>query len=342
MRRFVYDYLRGAEDALDSVFVPGLREFDAEAAFEPQEGHPNYRPLALIENPLRERRSAALEGVRNRIPYLYRWQESNRGLAEATARLAVTGLSGGRTAMPLLINLTAGEAIGYDGVLAAGQRLELAQADDDPSSRAARALLDGRDVTGRVYSVSGFELGAPFDPPDRDPEPRLPRMARGPNDWIYLSVGLFDSPGLDNVFYAIADADLGQGSWNATFFDHALFAIGSAAAVEQEWTEVEPASFEVHVPRCVVAPGPAAAGSDGGAILDLLADALRDAVDEIHAAGVRAQVLFEPFRERQEARVGATLPWVSTPPAVGPSGEGEVLELGGRYGDSGLDGSRFE
>jgi hypothetical protein len=342
IRAFVHDYLAGAEAALDSTFVPGLSRYDSESAFRPDPAHPGYRPLALVENPLRVRRSATLAAAHGLVPYLYRWQEHNRGLADTVARFVVTGRSGGRTAVPLLVNMTTRELVGYAGVLRVGQRLELVPADDGPGTRTARALLDGRDVTSRIFSVGGFELGVPFEPSDRDPEPLLPRLVRGANDWTYLSVGLYGVDGLDHVFYAIADDSLREGLFDATFFDHSVFPSGPVASIEMEWTEVEPASFEVHVPRYLVITAPEVADAGATPVDELVGEALDEAIAEIHAAGVRAQVLFDPFVGTQEQRIVVTLPWLVVPPEVGPSGEGERLTFGGRYGDSGLDTSRFE
>jgi hypothetical protein len=135
---------------------------------------------------------------------------------------------------------------------------------------------------------------------------------------------------------------LREGRFDDTFFDDAVFPSGPAAAIEMEWTEVEPASFEVHVPRYVVIAAPEVASAAGGPVYELVAEALRETIAEIHAAGVLAQVVFDPFREVQPQRVTATLPWVVAPPETAPSGEGEELVFGARYGESGLDAARFE
>lgn len=338
IKTFVHDYLGGAETALRSTFVPGLSRYTSDGSFETHADDPRFRPLGLVENPQRTRRSATLAASRGRLPYLYRWEERNTGLEDTVARFAITGLSGGRTAVPLVVNLTTGDLVGYQGVLAVGQRLEL----NVGAGRLLVATIDGRDVTDRVFSVSGFRLGVPFDPPDRDAQPQLPRLQRGANAFAFLSVGLYDVKGLDHVFFAIADEALREGAYDDTFFDDAVFPSGPVAAVEMEWTEVEPASFEVHVPRYVVIAAPEVAAAEGAPVHELVAEALRETIADIHAAGVRAQVLFDPFRETQAQVVHATVPWVTTPPELGLSGEGETLDFGGRFGESGLSTSRFE
>jgi hypothetical protein len=338
IRGFVYAYVSESERALRSTFVPGLRRFSRDEAFEEHEAHPAYRPLRLVENPLRVRRSPALEAVRGRVPYLQRWEERNLGLAETVARIAITGQPRERTSVPVLVNLTTGDLVGYAGVVRVGQRLTLQPA----AERRAVALLDDVDVTERVFSVGGFVPGVPFTPDDLDAEPLLPRLARGTNRWLFLAVGLYDIRGLDRVFFAIADEALREGVYDSTFFDHAVFPSGTVARLELEWTEVEPASFQVRVPRCVVLEAPEIAGVPEGPAHEQLAVGLRAAIAEIRAAGVRAEVLLDPFVETQPQRVRATVPWIVVPAERGPSGEGETVALGARFGEPALDRARFE
>jgi hypothetical protein len=40
--------------------------------------------------------------------------------------------------------------------------------------------------------------------------------------------------------------------------------------------------------------------------------------------------------------VRAKLPWIVIAPEMAPSGADETVTLGGRYGETGLDDSRFE
>lgn len=339
IRTFVHSYIVGAERALQSTFVPGLTRYDATTSFAADQQRPRHRPLALVENPLRERRSAALAAIGGRVPYLFRWTEHNRGLRDSVTRFAITGMAGGRSAVPVLVNRTTRDLVGYRGVLRVGQRLELLPADGDAQTREVVALLDGRDVTARVFSVSDVQPGVPFEPGDLDPVPLLPRMAGRANAWTYLSLGLYDVDGLDSVFYAMADDELREGAFDETFFDHAVLRVGPVAQLEMAWTEVEPASFEVHVPRYMTILSPEAAT---GPAHELVEDALRSAISDIHAAGVRAEVVFDALRETQPQRVSATLPWIVVAPEVAPSGEGATLSFGARYGETGLNEARFQ
>lgn len=336
LRQFVYEYLRDAERALDITLVPGLQRRAEDAAFEQDPEDPLYRPLALSENPPVTRRSGALAAVSGRVPYLFRWEEKNRGLAEVAATFMVTGFPGGRTAMPLLANTTTGYLIGYADVLGVGRRLSI-DAAPDGDGREATARIDDLEVTDRLFSVSGFHMGEPFEPDDLDARPLLPRMVRGPNRWVFLSVGRFDLRGLDNVFFAIADDSLREGVFDETSFDHALFPRGPVAKVSMEWTEVEPAAFEIRLPHgVVIEPGDAHAPHDD------VADALGATVQDLHAAGVRAAVRMVPFAETQDQRMRVRLPWLVVPPETGPSGEVHDVSLGGHFGRTGLDESKFE
>ena len=338
---FVYSYLRGAEVGLGSALVPGLPTGGAPAeAFGPRAGHPNYRPLGLVENPPRVRTSGALAVVAGRVPYLFRWQEENRGLADTVPSFTVTGFPDGKTAGPVLVNLTTGELIGYGGVLRVGQRLVLQPA-AAAGPGALTASLDGRDVSGRVFSVSGFRMGVPFEPPEADPAPQLPRMVRGVNAWAFLSVGRFDVEGLDNVFYAIAGEALREGAFDRTAFDESLFPRGPMAAVTMEWTETEPASFEVHVPRYIVVEAPDVAVSDA-TVYEELGAAIESTVQDLRAAGVRAAVRFDPFTETQDQRVSVRPSWQVIPPEVGPVGFERDVALSGQFGQARFSDSRFE
>jgi hypothetical protein len=118
VRRFVYQYLFGAERVMGVTLVPGIQTVTFEQAYKPPDRRPLFRPLALVENPPKRRRSGTLEARGGRVPYLYRWQESNKGLQETVVEFHVTGVIGGRPAVPVIVNLSTGDLIGYAGRLA--------------------------------------------------------------------------------------------------------------------------------------------------------------------------------------------------------------------------------
>lgn len=336
IKRFVHDYLVRAGDALDSTLVQGLPA-DVETAFRPIPERPLWRPLALVEQPTRTKRSGALLARGGLAPVLFRWTETNAGLDDSVATFRVSGLAGHKTIVPVLVNLTTGDVILFADRLAPGAALEIRV---DGADRKAKASLDGVDVTARLHSLTGFVFGVPFSPSQYDPAPLAPRMVRGPNDWIFLSLALYDVKGLNAAFFALADAALREVALDQTNFDHSLFPSGPLVSLAMSWTETEPASFEVRIPRTVTLE-PEGAAPDA-APRDLVADALQRAIDQLHAAGVRAAVRFMPFSETQSQTARHTLPWIVLDPETAPSGRRDRLELGGHFGEAGLGRARFE
>ncbi|MFN7963269.1 MAG: hypothetical protein U0002_18555 [Thermoanaerobaculia bacterium] len=347
IERFVFDYLSRSErpDTLDSLFLPpGLGRLSLDQAFGRRPAGAHFRPLALVENPERPVSSPALAARNGLVPYLFRWQEENRGLDEAVAELSLVGLSGGRTAVPVLLNRTTGELLGYRGVLSVGQTLTLrrAEAAGGDRPRLATAELDGRDVTARLFGGSGFALAAGWQPEKLEAGPQLPRLVRGRNDWIYLSLGLFDTRGLDHVFFALADDELYEGVFDQSRFDHALFPSGPAARLALSWVETTPAAFEVRVPRYLVAEPSELAAAGEAPPWQRVAEGLESSLAALHAAGVSSALSFVPFVETQPQQVRVALPWVRLEPEAGPAGRDEALSLGGRFGESTFGGTRFE
>ena len=336
IRRFVYDYLSRAETVLDSTLVPGLNQIgNADDAYTVSGLHPRYRPLALRENPEIGQRSAALLAIDGNVPYLYRWKDANQGLTDTVATVTITGARN-RTSVPVLVNLTTGELLGFAGDLHFGDRLSIG-----PGSKpgTAAATVNEQDATAQLFSIGKFALGTPFTKDQLDPAPRLPRMVRGVNEWLFLQVGLYGVRGLDNFYFAIADDLLREGRFDETSFDHALFPSGIKAKLELAWTETEPAAFDVHVPRYLVREP---AGSADGPGWVRVEQGLRDSIGKLHGAGIRAGVRFDAFVEVQDQRVRFQLPFKALDAETAPSGSGVTLSFGGRFGESVLGGSRFE
>jgi len=340
--QFFLDFLQRSEALVGAVFVPGLAKAKGlDDAFKPRDNDPLFRPLQLIENPPRLRRSNTLLVKGGRVSYLERWQETNGGMEETVPSLFITGFPDKRTATPVLVNLTTQELIGFKGTVALGRTLAITPAPAEGDSQRCTATIDGRDATADLFSVHGFTPGVPFAPADFDAHPRLPRMVRGANQWQYLSVGLYDVRGLDHFFFAIADNDLDEGVFDRTFFDLALFPSGPVAGLAMEWTELEPASFEVHVPRYVVME-PEIAEPDQRTPHEHVAEALQLTISKLHAGGVQAQVLFDPFVEKQTQSVRTNLPWLRLDREIGSAGRSDSLSLGGRFSESPLGDARFE
>jgi len=340
LKQFVLDYLRGVEGTLDNaVLVPGLaRTADADA-YRPVAARPQYRPLAFIEWPQRLRHSKALRARSGRLPYLHRWTETNGGLEQSVPRFVLSGYPGDVTTVPLLVNLSSGEFIGYAGVVGFGQRLVIEAADPD---RGARALLNGDDVSERLFSMAGFLPGLAFELADLDVPARMPRMLRGDNRWVFLMVGRYDLPSLNRSFFAMADEDLFEARFDQTRFDHAVFPGGARASLSMSWIEAEPASFEIRIPRHYVVEPPAVTGPDGESPQQLVYRGLGIMINRLRAAGVRAAVRPVPFKETLRLRDQLRLPWIRLGKEGGSAGRDSPPEQGGRFGDTDLGGSRFE
>ena len=339
---FVFAYLRAAEAALarpaarlDATLLPGLRALAApEEAFARQPDRPGYRPLEMVENPPRHRSSQGLAATSGRVAHLQHWHDRNDGLYATRPTVALVGASGGRTSVPLLVNVTTGEWIGYRGVLPVGARLVIVGAQ---RTGQATATLDGEDVSDRLMSSPHFPPDPGLQPSQLDRFPCVPTLLRGDNEWMYLSVGLFDVRGVDHARLAFADAVMREATFDASAYDHAIFPVGAVVGIEMTWVEAEPASFEVRIPNGVtVEPSgrPPLAGE--------VARALATSVDELRAAGVTAELVLVPFEERQPHRPSVRLPWMVLPPEHGPSGTDAEFTVGGRFDETVFGRTRFD
>jgi hypothetical protein len=342
IRQFVFEYLQAAQEALartaerlSAHLVPGLERMDGpDAAFATTGERPLVQPLALVENPTRRRRSVGLAETGGRVRYLARWRDRNLGFADASPRFTVLGASSGRTSVPIIINRTTGRWIGYRGVVDVGRKLVIRR---EPGGDRAVARLDSADVTDRLMSGNGFRADRPFAEGDLDATPTVPLHVRGDNHWGYLSGGLLGVRGVDHSFFAVASDDLEEAVFDASTFDHAIFPGDHVATIEMEWSEREPASFEVRVPHgVVVEPAPTRS------ITRSVFGALEATIAQLRAAGVQAALVLEPFAEIQGHRSQVRLPWVSLPVESGPTGDEAGFMLGARFGEAAFGGTRFE
>jgi hypothetical protein len=337
IEQFVFDYLSNIEHVLASIYVPGLRLCASfQDAYASLSGHPLFRPLALVENPERRRTSTTLRANNGNVPYLFRWEETNGGLDDTMAEFTVSGTFQG-TSVPILLNEETGELIGYKGRLRLGQTLQIRRKSADATNRTAVAMLGGRDATKALFSARGLTLGAPLAADKLDAEPRLPALVRGRNRWIFLAIGIYDVPGLNHFFFAMPGDELREGVFDETRFDHALFPSGTVAQLSMDWVETEPASFEVRIPRYVViSPG------DAEPRHDQVAEALRDAIARLHAAGVRAELVLVPFIDEQRQETRFSIAAKVLDPETGSAGRQDTVTSGGRFGETALGDSRFE
>jgi len=112
--------------------------------------------------------------------------------------------------------------------------------------------------------------------------------------------------------------------------------------LEMEWEETEPASFEVRVPRFLVAEPAMVEPGEELRPYEQIAEGLEESIRQLHAAGVRAEVQFIPSVETHPQKVRVTLPWKVIDRQKGSAGESDALSMGGRFGETSLGDSRYE
>jgi hypothetical protein len=337
IREFVYLYLRDTEAIMAASLVPGLQTVNSVDAFRQDPSRALFRPLALQENPPVRRESPVLELRGGNVPYLFRWEEKNEGLDETIVRVDVTGVIERRTTTPVIANLTTGDLVGFRGPIGFGRTLTIDVSRLDAARpRLASAVLDGADVTASLFSVSGFEMGEPLTPDRIDDGPLAPRLARGANEFVFLSIGMFSIKGLNRYFSSTAADDLREAAFDETRFDHALFPSGPVARLSLGWQETQPATFEVRIPRYIVRE-PA-----GSKLHQQAAQGLEETIDELRAAGVAARVRYMPFAETQRQSPKGATPWILLEAERASAGENDRLAFGGLFGESQLGAARFE
>ncbi len=312
---FVEDYSTRFERALGLRLLP--REWrwqSARSAAFP----------ALVENP--PRRVVVRSPANGGTEPLHQFEVVNAGLDETRASFLLTGLAEGPEYVPVVANLTTGEALVFRDPVPQGQLLVL-RAEADGS---ASAWLAGRDVTSRLSSVSGLVPGQAWTPSAVTVPARAITLARGANRLWFLPVAHFDAAGLDRVLLALADLLLCEGRYDETNFDHALFYQDPAVILRVSHLETQPARFEIELP--------AGAALHRAGDLDealraraQLEAALGEAVDRLRPAGVAGRIALRPFEalQGQLDRLVAVGPLVRR--EVGPTGADRVPDAGGMF-----------
>jgi hypothetical protein len=290
--------LDGALDALGTRYLP-----TGVAA-------PGRSRLPVTEFPPSTRRSQHLLGSGALVQPLTRFDAVNQGLGPVPAQLAIYGVPGGDTAMPVLVNRTTGHAIGWRGVVPAGRALAIRT-----TGGQVVATLDGEPVSELLWSTADFRAG-PGRPPLPLDDPVAPLLLeRGANALRLITLGRYGDPGLDAAAHAVASEALRQGRWasadgtgeagptatgDGTAFDDSVFQQGPAAVLDLWWVERRSASFRVDVPAGVVSR-PRGRRADPEADRDELFRLLQDTVDRLRAAAVVGVVAAVRLREEQRA-----------------------------------------
>ena len=285
--------------------------------------------LVFQENPFLRRydRMPSLEP-------LLRFTVTQNGLHETPASFLFVGLPDAPESVPVIANLTTGEAIVFLGNVPPGARLWLRPTDAGD----VQGFLEDEDVTDRLRSISNLQPGLAWTAPVAPA--RTMTLARGENEMWFLPVAHFDALGLDRFLLALADLLLTQGRWDESFFDRALFYQHPAVLLHMTWVETQPATFEIKLPAGMLR---SRAGELAESLLERerLRLSLNTAVQRLKASGVRAAVSLEAFGEIQPQ--GDHLRILSAPVfrEVGPTGADSFPDAGGLFEVTGFNDSTF-
>ena len=293
--------------------------------------------IPFVEFPERLKRSSDLVDRGGLVRPLESFVVTNGGIDPTPLGFALTGVSGSRTANPLLVNRTNGSAIGFRGVIQAGQRLVVKTTVD----RTIDARLEGEDVTPSMLSLQHFASGP--GRPDLTPDAELSPVTidRGNNDIWLISVARYDDPGLDAAMFAVASDALHQGIFGDGKWGSAVFYQEPVAGLDAWWNERTPASFRFDVPAGVVVRDPdrRTEPEDDRAELFRL---MRRSVDQLRAAGVVGEVAEARLTDTQHSfdRAVVLSPISTTEEAS--AGEESIVGISAQFDEVPRDRARFE
>jgi hypothetical protein len=328
LQDFIADYARRYQSAVGVIVTPPITVWTD----DPTTGEP-----AFVENPPLRRYERA--GSAKGIEPLHRFKLTQRGLDETYAGFMLIGLPSSPVpeSVPVIANLTTGQALIYMGTVPPGARLWIRPT---PANE-VEAILEGEDVTERMYSVSDMQPGVAWSKAQMVQPAQAIKLQRGENELWFLPVAHFDAPGLDRFLLALADLTMQQGRYDKTDFNQALFYQEPAVKLYTTWQETQPASFEVHLPAGTMmnAPGEMAEGLE---TRDRLEFSLNQAVNKLKAAGVQGSVTMRPFCEVQgqlDCISTAVLPMFHR--EVGPTGADTLTHKGAAFEITDFDKSTF-
>jgi hypothetical protein len=288
----------------------------------------------LIENP--QRRLWMRPAFVDNITPLSQFTIENKGLDESALSFLLTGLPDGPESVPVIVNLTTGEGLMFQGNVGPGQRLWLRARPDGT----VQGTLERQDVTDRLRTITNVVPGEPWTAPQVQTPARALRLMRGENRLWFLPVAHYDMLGLDRFLLALADLALEQGHWDEATLDHSVFYQDPAVNLAASWIESEPASFSVRVPTQSVRRSPLASGT-----VEEERERLRGAIDlgikRLKAAGVRSTVYARAFSEVQGQADFLTTVLPLTIKEGGATGADSMPETGGLFSVTGYSDSTF-
>lgn len=337
LKDFVRRYAAGFQDATELTIVPQLTSppgrgpDPAWAEAVPSGG--TGSTLAFVEFPAGRRFGPdPVGGAGAPIEPLTSFMLTNKGLDPVPVAALIAGLSTGPEYVPVLANVTTGEALVFLDRIPPGARLWLR-----PGAGGVEASLEGKDVTRRLRSISGFTPGTPWEAAQVGSNPVQPvTLGRGQNQLWFLTVAHYDVPGLSRALFALAGTAMHQGYFDRSAFDQAIFVQAAAVRLEATWVEAQPASIAVHLPgghlRC-----PKGRTPEGVAQREALRASIDEGVARLRGAGVASTVSLDPFCEGgpQLDRLVMVEPVVIR--EVGPTGADRLPDAGGQF-----DVTRFE
>jgi hypothetical protein len=262
----------------------------------------------------------------------------NRGLDPTPLGLVMTGLgAAGGEFVPMLANLSTGEALVFLGRLPAGKRLFLlpVESEDGP---VLSARLEREDVSDKIRFIDPLRPGDASSAVAAAGPARPLTLARGENLMWFLPLAHYDLPGLDRVLLALAEENLRQGKWDETLFDQSVFAQGAQASLQLGWAESTPATIELRLPTGIMR---SEAGEIDAALeaRENLATALQIALRQLSAAGVEARSKLAPWHEHQPMHDNLRFVVPTTFREGGSVGADSLPDSDGRFGVTGLDDS---
>jgi hypothetical protein len=294
----------------------------------------NTRPV-VVENPPIRKFGRPPVIADDTVP-LTRFTVETEGLDETVASFLLMGLPAAPESMPLIANLTTGDALLFRGNVGVGQRLWLRASPD----RTMTATLERSDVTSRLLSIRDLVPGTPWTPAQIQTPAQAIRLVRGENLLWFLPVAHFDELGLDRFLLSLADLALTQGRWDDVVFDQALFYQEPAVMLKVTWIEAQPATIEVRVPAQSVRRRVPATGEPQQA-RDLLSLAIGTGVNRLRAAGIRSAVRLLDFTEQQRSTDYLTGVLPIRVSETGSTGIDEFPDKGGLFGVTEFGDSTF-
>jgi hypothetical protein len=288
----------------------------------------------LFEFP--QKRRYATPGVNDDIAPLSRFSITNKGLFDTWVSFLFTGLADGPESMPLIANLSTGDALLFHGNIEPGQRLWIRSAADG----SVMAQLEREDVTAKLVSISGLTPGTPWQALQVKSPPKALPLQRGDNSLWFVPVAHFDERGLDRFLLALADLALAEGRWDAATLDHSIFYQDPAVKMRLTWLENEPASFELQVEAQSVRRKSPSPGTPEDA-RDQIVLALDTGLKRLKAAGVRGQVSALAFTEVQPAHEFVTGVLPLHLKEAGSGGGDSLSDNGGKFGFTNFGDSTY-